>query len=191
MKAIFLVICTIFLVGCTTSDKSEGLSINVVDVNIYLKDSNGEGRLPPILFINMEIYNKSNMKRIFIAESSYNISKKSKLILTDTVKNQVLPLFSNETQVLLPRSRTQVESYIELHEIKDYLNLSDDFFSKLDYTSEKLLLKKLCVKMLNNSRIIYYQDKEQALKQRLFDKDIEPLQEKVKINIPKNINVRE
>lgn len=189
MKRLLFIVAILTFIECSKGD-SECLMMKISDVSIYLNDPTGEGKLPPILQIKINIDNSTQKKMVFIAQSNYDANDISKLIMIDTLNKKILPLFSDDTQILMPKSKAQVEAYIELREVRDYLGLSINYFSKVDYTKDELLLKKLCTAMLKNSEIIYRQNKNHAIKQRLFDEGIVPIEGDIKIAIPKDFHIR-
>lgn len=192
MKKIGYVLMLIVLTSCNYTEKKPNVDIkmSVSNLELYLIDKNNEGRRPPILFLNFEISNYTNLKRVFIAKGSSYDKLKSRLIMIDTLNNKVIPLYSYDTEIIRPNKVVHVTASIELDEIKSYLNLSESYFNKKNYLNDRELLMNLCVKMLKNSKITYIQNSKEANKQKIFDKDIVALDslEVINVIIPQTLN---
>ena len=188
---IILIFSLLLLSSCRKDVEDIEMSINFME--LYLRmPPDADAMLPPILNINIKIKNNTSEKKIFTSKGSIYDKSKSRFIMIDTVNNCLLPLYSSDTEILMPKKTHLITARIDLRDIQEYLRLDKAFFDKVDFTTNKEQLRQACFHLINKSKIIYRQDASDVEKQKLFDKNVTTFEQQdfVNVTIPTSINFK-
>jgi hypothetical protein len=148
-----------FLFSC--QKEKENCEMNLYKSEIYLKDSTGEGLLPPLVFLKFKLKNNTNEYKFFATKQNrFDKDGFSRFMLIDTLSKKMIYIYSGDIQTIKPKETIKIGGEIDIREFKDYFGLEETFFNKLDYSDDKSLFIDKVNKMLQNSIIIYNQDEE-------------------------------
>lgn len=132
-------------------------------INIYFNNFETEIETDisstPYYNIKMSVENVENVENLnFFCAKSYqhDDSTYSRLYLLDTIKNHIIPIYSN-SRILINRGKVyDIFARIDLFENKLFFDLRDDFFLNKKYDIK--YLNEQFLKLINHSIIIYKQD---------------------------------
>jgi len=173
MKKTIFIFFALLLVSCKKEDVKEDVVISYKGFDFYLKAPKGsDAPHPPIIHLNFVIKNLSNHEKLFTCKANSFDKTKSTMYILDTVKNKMIPLYSKTINSIQPNDSIKMKGDIDLNELKNYFDLSDNFFEKQDFTNDKEILKKLYLNMLNSSVIIYIPDSTDLRSYKLDDKNL-------------------
>lgn len=173
MKKIVFIFVTLLLLSCKKEDVKEDVIISYKSFDFYLKAPMGsDSPPPPIVHLNFIIKNLSNHEKLFTCKANSFDKTKSTMYILDTVKNQMIPLYSRTIKSIQPNDSIKMIGDINLNEFKKKIGLSDNFFEKQDFTNDEEILQKYCLNMLNSSVILYIPDSTDLRSYKLNDKNL-------------------
>jgi hypothetical protein len=193
IKFCCLLVLLILLFSCNQREKQNLMLIKFENYSFILRNNESSSFSDiPLFKMNFTIKNQSNNINFFCSKG-YFLDKRthSKTYLLDTIKNQIISVYSNSRNVIEENKEYDVFATINLKENKDYFSLSNDFFDKNDYSKDTEKLNDLFLEMINNSIIIYNQDERDLKGFLLNDTSPEKLEQNVIIKIEKPGNVTE
>lgn len=143
----FYTLFIFFFYSCEKEKKNEDYSIELIKVETYAKEFSEEGGITaPSIILKFKFKNNTNDYKFF--STKQNLSDKrnlSRFYLIDTLKNQVILIYSGDKTIIKPNETAEINGIIQIRDFKNYFNLEDNFLNK---TNE----------MLDNSIILYAQD---------------------------------
>jgi hypothetical protein len=143
----FYILFIFFFYSCENEKKNEDYSIELIKVETYAKEFSDEGGVTtPSIILKFKFKNNTNDYKFF--STKQNLSDKrnlSRFYLIDTLKNQVILIYSGDKIIIKPNEIAEINGIIQIRDFKNYFNLDDNFLNK---TNE----------MLDNSIILYAQD---------------------------------
>jgi hypothetical protein len=155
-----------FIIACNDKNKEANLiNIKFDSFEIVL---NSEISTTPFYYLKFSIENLNKEQSNFFCAKSYKKDTKihSRLYLLDTVKNQMIEIYSNSRPIIEKGDKQDIYASINLYENKEYFKLNDSFFNENNFNVEPL--NNLFLKSLNNS-IIFYQQDERDLNGFIID----------------------
>lgn len=168
----------LFLLFISCVDKNnEEVVIRYLDHSVYVKmNPNADAKMPPIYHIHFKIKNVSNQTKVFFARGNSFDKSPSEFFLIDTLQKIKIPLYTGSIHIMKPNKEYDIYTDVEIRDLKSYFKLPETFFdTRIDFSSDKILLEKLLVNMINSSTIHYKQDTSDVYQYRLFDKDVREL----------------
>ncbi|TDX13998.1 hypothetical protein [Flavobacterium sp. S87F.05.LMB.W.Kidney.N] len=183
-----IIIALIFLFySCKNKKTTNEIEIVLTKYSIYLKSSSdSDSDLPPYYDIAFDLKNNSEQDLVFISQANKYDKTKSSLYLLDTLQNTIIPIYSGSRSIVKHNSSCEIDASINIRDYKKYFNLKDTFFNKFDYTSDKLLLDKIFLDMMNRSVIFYKQDSSDVEQYKMLNKNVIPLKKDKIIKIRKD-----
>lgn len=135
--------------------------MKLIKVETYLKDlSKGEGAIiPPSIILKFELHNNTDEYKFFSAKQSNEDNRNlSRLYLLDTLKNQIIEVYSGDRPIIKPKTMVEIEGTIDSRDFKNYFDLNENLQIKNDSGRDENIIKLKVDKLLNNSLILYVQD---------------------------------
>ena len=189
-RNLFLIGQFFLICGCQSKQSSDDLGITYSGYKVYLNENhNYDSERPPIFYLNFTIKNLTTEYKVFITKSDKYDDTKSKFYLFDTVKKVEIPLYCSDKSILEPDSNLKIDARIEIKEFKEYFNLPDSFFDKIDFTNDSKKLERDFKAMINRSIIFYKQESSDVYQYKILDSRVKPLKKDEKIRIYKPISI--
>ncbi|MBS7252786.1 hypothetical protein [Flavobacterium branchiicola] len=181
---LFIILLT--LSSCSNHELTDETEIFFIKYSLYLKSNpDSDSSLPPSYDITFKFRNGSKKDIVFTSKANKYDKTKSSLYLLDTLQNAIIPIYSGSRNIVKQNSSCEIDASINIRDYKKYFNLKDTFFNKIDYMSDKLLLDKIFVDMMNRSIIIYEQDSSDIGQYKMLNKNVTPIQKDKIIKIQK------
>ncbi|MCD0464983.1 hypothetical protein [Flavobacterium sp. ENC] len=174
-KNTLIYLLLLFIFSC---QKEEGFyNMNLVKAETYLKDKTHGGAYDtPSIILTFKFQNNTNNYTFFSTKQSNDDKRNlSHLYLLDTLKNQVIEIYSGDRPVIKPKTNIDVEGIIEIRDFKNYFELDDNFLNKKDFSKDEKLIEAKVNKLLNNSIILYVQDSSDIESFLFFNRDNLPI----------------
>jgi hypothetical protein len=177
MKINNILIYLLILLLCSCEKEEEFYSMNLLKTEIYLKDkSRGGGYPPPSIILTFKFQNNTNNYTFFSTKQSNEDKRNlSRLYLIDTLKNEMVEIYSGDKPVIKPKTTLEIEGIIEIKDFKRYFELDDDFLNKTDFTRDENFIESKANRLLNNSIILYIQDSSDIKPFLAINKDKLPI----------------
>lgn len=188
LKLLLILFISVTLVKCENRSVCEKpIECELVNTMLCLNNINdSDAQRPPVLYLDLILKNNTNYKYAFINKGSEYDQINSKLVLLDTVKNFICPLYSTNS-ILLSRGEAKIVCMVNLRKMQSYLDLDEKFFSKKDYIDDKPILTKKCLQMINNSVIVYLPDAAETDEMKIWDKEVIPILNAIQIKKEKKM----
>lgn len=189
-RKLFLLGQLFLICGCQSKQPPEELEIVYTGHKLYLKKNiRCDSSLPPIIYLSFTIENLSGEDKVFISKANKYDHTESRLYLFDTIKKVEIPIYCSDKSILLPNSKLKIDARIEIKEYKQYFNLSDIFFDKINFTNDSKKLERAFKAMINRSIFFYKQEPSDVYQYKLLDNNVKPLKSDKKIRIDKPISI--
>lgn len=182
----------LLLLSCDDNKESENITMELVDIVMYLKaDPETDSVLPPIAYFMFDVNNNSTRKKVFIAKGNKFDGNKSEIMLLDTVQNKIISIYSESVIVLLPKQHRKISAYVNLKDIAVNLGINSSFLNESNILHNKKLINDKLYDIINRSLIIYNQKTEEAVNQKILDNEVEPFeQDLIKISVSKDLKIK-
>lgn len=162
MRTKHLICFLLLILMCSCQKKKkQDYSMKLIKVETYLKDlSKGEGAIiPPSIILKFELHNNTDEYKFFSAKQSNEDNRNlSRLYLLDTLKNQIIEVYSGDRPIIKPKTMVEIEGTIDSRDFKNYFDLNENLQIKNDSGRDENIIKLKVDKLLNNSLILYVQD---------------------------------
>lgn len=173
---IIIPIISFFLLLSCNKGEGDNIEIELKHVEVYLKmPPNSDATMPPAISFKFKLKNLTQDTITFITRSSANDSRKSRLLMLDTLNNKIFPIYSNSIPVVKGGDSSTISGNISVREIGADLKLDRMFLDKIDFSKDSAFLSKITNTMINNSIIIYVPDHEDTKKYALMNMKLSKL----------------
>jgi len=191
-KIIYLVSLLSLILSCDDSKVCENITIKLVSLEMYLKaDPETDSTLPPIVYFMFDVNNNSAQKKVFIAKGNKFDGNKSEIILLDTVLNKIIPIYSESVTILLPKQHRKISAYVKLKDMANNLDMENTLLNESNILKNSELIKYKLRHIISRSLIIYNQEIEEAINQKILDNEVEPFeQDLIKISVSKDLKIK-
>jgi hypothetical protein len=160
MKTNKSLIYLLLIIFCSCEKEQEFYSMSLLKSESYVQDkSHGGAYSTPSLILTFKFQNNTNNYTFFSAKQSNEDNRNlSRLYLLDTLKNQIVEVYSGDRPVIKPRTMVEIEGTIEIKDFKSYFDLNENLQIKNDFSKDENIIKLKADELLNNSIILYVQD---------------------------------
>lgn len=161
IKILISSLLIVFLYSCQKEKReTQDYYMNLIEAELYLKDVSNEGGIAiPSIILKFKFQNNTDEYNFFSTKQNFSDKRNlSRFYLIDTLKNQVIQIYSGDKTIIKPKTKVEINGIIEIRDFKDYFDLNNSFLNKTDFFVDKKLIEFKTNEMLNNSIILYVQD---------------------------------
>jgi len=160
-KILTSILLMVFLYSCQKEKKdNQDYYINLIEAETYIKDVSNEGGIAvPSIILKFKFQNNTDEYNFFSTKQNLLDKRNlSRFYLVDTLKNQVIQIYSGDKTIIKPKATVEINGIIEIRDFKNYFDIDDNFLNKTDFLVDKKLIESKTNEMLDNSIIFYVQD---------------------------------